>query len=358
MITSAPRTASAALSAPRPPASTRALTLSGLRLWPVTSNPAFTRLAAIGPPMMPRPMKATVVMSVVLSGIRRRRSERGGALGAGEPVEGVGAGAAGLVLQTDPAVVARGRDAAQVAVDVEAAGAGLVAAGVVGDLDVPDPARRGRDRLLDVVAVDGQVVDVEQQRDVLRCAGILRGDPVDRVEGVGGGGQGVARGAADRLDERGAADPPRGAGGQGQVLRGQRVLLLRRDAVDAVAVQRVERPAAELPTQADGHVDVVAELRTARGPRHQAAVAAGHVACEEVEADELYTGVPHGRDERVHLGVGGNGDRPGPPELDRVEARLPGGGRPLQQGQLGEQDRQVDVEPHGTSFARWKTSSA
>ncbi len=60
--TSASLTASATESAPLPPAATSAATFSGLRLYPTTSNPAVTRWPAIGPPMMPRPMKATVVM--------------------------------------------------------------------------------------------------------------------------------------------------------------------------------------------------------------------------------------------------------------------------------------------------------
>ena len=54
--TSASRTASAMSLAPRPPAATSCSVLAGLRLYPVTSNPALTRLAAIGPPMMPSPM--------------------------------------------------------------------------------------------------------------------------------------------------------------------------------------------------------------------------------------------------------------------------------------------------------------
>src|ERR1700712_1551277 len=148
MITSASRTASATGFAPPPPASTSAATLSGLRLWPTTSKPASTRLAAIGPPMIPRPMKATVVMrsapllSLVRQGCRRSALLGRRAPGAGQPVEGVGTGAAGLVLEPDPAVVAGGGDAVEPGVDRELPGARLVAAGGVGDLHVPDPARR------------------------------------------------------------------------------------------------------------------------------------------------------------------------------------------------------------------------
>src|SRR5437764_265693 len=61
--TSASRTASATLPAPRPPRCTSRSTFAGLRLYPTTSNPARTRLAAIGPPMIPRPMKPTLVIA-------------------------------------------------------------------------------------------------------------------------------------------------------------------------------------------------------------------------------------------------------------------------------------------------------
>ena len=60
--TSAPLTASAIEDAARPPASTSGWVRSGSRLKPQTSKPAFCRWMAIGLPMMPRPMKAIVVI--------------------------------------------------------------------------------------------------------------------------------------------------------------------------------------------------------------------------------------------------------------------------------------------------------
>ena len=60
--TSASRTASAMLAAPRPPAAASCSTRAGLRLYPVTSKPALTRLAAIGAPMMPSPMNPILVL--------------------------------------------------------------------------------------------------------------------------------------------------------------------------------------------------------------------------------------------------------------------------------------------------------
>ena len=62
ITTSAPATAPATLSAPRPPASTNRSTAARLRLTPITSCPAAMRLRAIGAPMMPSPTNATVVM--------------------------------------------------------------------------------------------------------------------------------------------------------------------------------------------------------------------------------------------------------------------------------------------------------
>src|SRR3546814_2097187 len=76
----------------------------------------------------------------------------------------------------------------------------------LGDLYVRDPGRVLRDDGVDVVAVDGEVVEVGQEADVRLPR------PVDRCEGVGSGEQGVALGAADRLDEDSASDACRQIG--------------------------------------------------------------------------------------------------------------------------------------------------
>jgi hypothetical protein len=57
-MTSASATASAI-----DPCTATPSTVFGLRLYPTTSKPALARLLAIGLPMMPSPMKATVVIS-------------------------------------------------------------------------------------------------------------------------------------------------------------------------------------------------------------------------------------------------------------------------------------------------------
>ena len=62
---SASRTALATSGAPRPPLSTRSCTFDAWRLYPTTSKPALTRFTAIGAPMIPRPMKATVFGVVI-----------------------------------------------------------------------------------------------------------------------------------------------------------------------------------------------------------------------------------------------------------------------------------------------------
>ena len=59
ITTSASRTAAATLPAHRPPAATSPSADSRRREYPSTPQPAVTRLAAIGRPMMPSPMNAT-----------------------------------------------------------------------------------------------------------------------------------------------------------------------------------------------------------------------------------------------------------------------------------------------------------
>jgi hypothetical protein len=118
---------------------------------------------------------------------------------------------------------------------------------------------------------------------------------------------------------------------------GERVLLGRLDAVEAVAVERVERPHAELLADGDRAVDAGPELLGPAGPGDQPAVAGRHVPGREVEPDQPYTGVPDRGDEVGHRLVGGHRPVERPPELDRVEpAALAAAGRSGQR-QLGEQ---------------------
>src|SRR5215218_8691186 len=129
----------------------------------------------------------------------------------------------------------------------------------------PRSARRA------VVGVAGQVVEVAEQAEVGHAG--RGGDPVDHGDGVGGGAQGVAGGAADRLDQHRAPDPGRGPAGQGQVLGGQLVLGGGVRVLDPVAVEGVEGPAAQPLADAEGDGEVVAELGRAGRPGDQPAVA-------------------------------------------------------------------------------------
>src|SRR5690606_8673660 len=104
----------------------------------------------------------------VMSGVPSRMWWRSGALVGGQPAERVGLRllTGGLVLEPDPAVVATAGQVAEPAADRQLPGTGLVAAGGVGDLHVRNPVAVGGQGGVDVVAVDGQVVDVEEQTEV------------------------------------------------------------------------------------------------------------------------------------------------------------------------------------------------
>ena len=70
MTTSAPSATSAAEPPALAPASTRARTGSGERLWTVTSWPARTRCSAMGWPITPRPMNPIAAIDDLL--VRRQ----------------------------------------------------------------------------------------------------------------------------------------------------------------------------------------------------------------------------------------------------------------------------------------------
>jgi hypothetical protein len=74
--TSALASASGMEAAPTPPAATCRSTAAGLTSVPTTRCPALTRLAAMGPPMLPRPMKAMVLMQDAIGDGRRQGPRR------------------------------------------------------------------------------------------------------------------------------------------------------------------------------------------------------------------------------------------------------------------------------------------
>jgi hypothetical protein len=148
---------------------------------------------------------------------------------------------------------------------------------------------------------------------------------------------------ADRLDEDRSVDPFRRLRLGGQVRHREVVLLCVGDAVDSVAVERVERRAPQPLRDTDRHVEVVGELGGTRGPGYEAAVAARHVAREEVQAHEPHARVRDGTDELVHGAVCRHRYVERPPVLDGVEPRPCRGRGALEHAELGEQDRQVHV---------------
>ena len=166
MTASALRTAAATLPAHRPPAASRLVADSGRREWPATSKPALTRLAAIGRPMMPRPMNATVRMffagwppiaqarrgeDAAMPPSPRRRS----------PAAVVSSGA--YSRPTHP-LVSQPAQLPHPPVQVGRARPWLVPARHVSDLDVADPRVHPVQHGGDVLAVHPQVVQVSEQQ--------------------------------------------------------------------------------------------------------------------------------------------------------------------------------------------------
>src|SRR6185436_15678539 len=102
-----------------------------------------------------------------------------------QPGEALGGGrGGGLVLEADPPGIPGPGEVTEVALEVEGPGAGLAATGGVGDLHVRGAIDVCRDRGIEVVAVGGEVVEVEEEADVRLPRGT---DVVDDGHGVGGG---------------------------------------------------------------------------------------------------------------------------------------------------------------------------
>ena len=256
-----------------------------------------------------------------------------------------------LVFEADVALVAEFAAAGDPFAEGKLPGSGSPAAGVVGDLDVAEVLGVLFDDGGDVVTVDGQVVEVGEELDVLRAGFVL--DPGDDVEGVLGREQRVAGCAADGFQEDGAADAG-DAGGRGREVFGANgVLLLGGFAVNAVAVEGVEGLAAEALTDAGDDVDVVLEFGGAGRPGDQAAVTARHVARVEVQAGELHAGVGDGVLKPGNLGVGGDGGLEGPPEFDGVKTGGLRRGRAFPEGELRQEDGAVHGVRHCGFLPVW-----
>src|SRR5260370_23925694 len=208
--------------------------------------------------MMPSPMNATVLMAI-LSG----RLLRGVA---GEPAEAGERARLRLVLAADPAAVAHGVEPVEDERVVDLAGARLVAAGSVGDLDVRDAREVALDGGDEISLHHLHMVDVVLKIDVF--ASRLR-DDVERLPRVAEvEARDVAR--VDRLDEEPDPLRPQRAGGETQVVDEGRVDALGIDVRAGDAGEAVELGATERFRVLDGLAYAVAELahaiRQARDP--------------------------------------------------------------------------------------------
>jgi hypothetical protein len=115
------------------------------------------------------------------------------------------------------------------------------------------------DRAVEVLAVDRDVVEVQEQAERLHPR--VGRHPVDDGERVLRPPQRIPGRSTERLQEHRAADPRRRSPGEGQVLGRERVLRGRGDAAGPVAVERVEQPHAQPLPEADRGGDRVAPLR-------------------------------------------------------------------------------------------------
>jgi hypothetical protein len=194
---------------------------------------------------------------------------------------------------------------------------------------VGDPVVVPIQRSIKVIAIVGKVEQVAQEADVGHSA--ARHHPVEDGHHIRGGAQRVWLGPAHRLQEYGCPDSSCRLSGRRQLLDPQLVLLLRRGAVDAVAVEGVECPSPEALPNPHSDVNVVDELAPPFGNRENSTVGPSQVAGKEVQTNEGYARVLHSRHEPVDILVGWYGlIRPRPPELHRLKSSLARSGWALQ----------------------------
>src|ERR1700737_2142197 len=223
--------------------------------------------------MMPRPMNATVLMSIslLLSG----RLLRG--VG-GEPAEAGDGARSRLVLAGDPAAVAQGVEPVEDERGVDLAGARLVAARVVADLDMRDAGEVPLDGGDEVSLHHLHVVDVVLKVDVF--APSLR-DEVERLLGVAEEeAWDVAR--VDGLDEELDSLRAERAGGEAQIVDKGRVDALGIGVRAGNAGEAVELGAPERLCVLDGLAHSIAELAHAIRQAGDAALSFGPVAGGQV----------------------------------------------------------------------------
>jgi hypothetical protein len=237
-------------------------------------------------------------------------------------------------------------------------------AGRVCDLHVRDAVGIGGDHGIKVVDIDGEMVEVAEQREVRHAA--LPCDSVDHIDDLGGGAQRVARRPAQRLEEHRAADPGGRPAGEGEVLDGQRILRLGCRVLHPVAVERVDRrqPSPTPIPMATSRLSLNSAQRAGQdtSPRSPRAMSPA----KKFSPTSATPASATARTNASTLRSAGTRVRERPPELDRGEAGLPCRRGPLEQRHLG-QDRQVDrvsaaasvhLISHGACLARVTTPTA
>ncbi len=204
---------------------------------------------------------------------------------------------------------------------------------------MPRLLRHGVDCRERVVAVRGEMVDIEQEGDVacactpgisdygqrvFRCLERIRGDP------------------AAGLDQDGAANPGQDLGRHHQVVDGRLLLDLWRKSGEGVAIENIEGGTTESLADGRKEEDIFTELSNTIGVRQNAAISGRHVAGKRVKPDEADVGVSNRANELVDVPGGRIGDVKWPPEFDGVESgRLCSGGT-FEQRQVFQEDRAVD----------------
>ena len=231
--------------------------------------------------------------------------------------------------------------AAKAGLEVERAGAGRPASRRVGHLDVHNRVPVAGEYLSHVFPHLRQVVEIRQEPHVRRShlfdhrhgagAGVDR-EP-GNVHGVNG------------LDEHRRSDPTRRPRRQPKIVDGNGVLRVVIGPGRPQPVRRVQPRAPGPPRDLDARGHVLAELTRPARMGQDSALSGRHVPGVKVQRDELDPGVADRPDERVGLRVGRHHPRPRPPELHPVEPGRPRRRRPLNQRQLGKENRAVDIEP-------------
>ena len=127
--------------------------------------------------------------------------------------------------------------------------------------------------------------------------------PVNHMDRIGRGPEGVAGRAAHRLDEHRRADAAGRPAGESKVLGSHVVLGRRGQIVGTIAVERVEGASAQRLGNTDGDIHAVPERRRRGRIGQNSPVACRHITGGEVEPCQLDTGVLDGTGKSGHLGV-------------------------------------------------------